>query len=171
MRSAWSANLNNLPVFTITPVGSDEAILVHLISVGAFREYEGALLPTSGALLESEADVAAEIDLGGAALAWSGEAPVGSILFRPVENWLYVGRLAVLPEFRFAGAGRLLLDHAEGVARSLGLPRMRVGVREALPGNRAFFERVGFSLVGEEPHPRHPASIRLILEKPVNQKP
>ena len=71
--------MSELPVFTITPVGPDEAILVHLIAVGAFREYEGALLPPSGALLETEAEVAAEIALGGAALAWADAAPVGSV--------------------------------------------------------------------------------------------
>ena len=71
------------------------------------------MLPPSGALLETEAEVAAEIALGGAAMAWADAAPVGSVRFRPVENSLYVGRLAVLPEFRFAGAGRLLLEQAE----------------------------------------------------------
>ena len=61
--------------------------------------------PPSGAFAETDEDVAAAIGRGGAAIAWLGETPIGSVRFEPEESWLYIGRLAVIPEASPARGG------------------------------------------------------------------
>ena len=53
-------------------------------------------------------------------------------------------RIAVDPAHQHEGAGNILLDACRGVADGFGRDRIRLGVRHALPANRAWFERHGY---------------------------
>ena len=61
-----------------------------------------------------------------------------------VPGELYVGRLAVIPEWRRRGLGRRLMMQAEAFARERGCRAMALGVRIAFTENIALFERLGF---------------------------
>jgi ribosomal protein S18 acetylase RimI-like enzyme len=79
---------------------------------------------------------------------------VGCILTVPRSAAeLYVGRLAVLPEWQGRGIASRLMGAAEEMARSKGYACMSLNVRIALAGNRALFEKLGFRFKSEERHP------------------
>jgi ribosomal protein S18 acetylase RimI-like enzyme len=42
----------------------------------------------------------------------------------------------------------------EDIAREGGCREIRLGVRMALPGNLAFYRRLGYEVVKTEPHPK-----------------
>jgi ribosomal protein S18 acetylase RimI-like enzyme len=148
-------------------VGGDEAALVRRIMLDAFAEFRGTLEPPSSALDETVEDTRRAIDAGGAAIARVDEEAVGSVRFLPRDDYLYVGRLAVLPAYRGRGIAAALMAFMEEQTRLLGLPEMRVEVRLSLPGNVAFFRRLGFRTVSEQPHPRGPAYWTVVLGKMV----
>jgi hypothetical protein len=60
--------------------------------------------------------------------------------------------------------GRELTAHADERASAPGWPVVRV---EA-PGNIAMFERLGFTQVAIQQHPKLPSAMTVTLEKPVS---
>ena len=73
------------------------------------------------------------------------------LFFNRDEDRLYVPSLYFLPGFQGQGMGRRLLEAAEGYAGEKGLDRLWIGVmvknRQAL----AFYRKMGFQFVREEP--------------------
>jgi ribosomal protein S18 acetylase RimI-like enzyme/8-oxo-dGTP pyrophosphatase MutT (NUDIX family) len=141
-----------VPMTEYTPAVLGQAPLVHRLMRAAFAEY-GHLVPPSGANLESVADVVKAIEQGGAVLAWLAGEPVGSARFRVEPDELYVGRVAVLPEYRGYRIGVGLMQHMEQVAQQHDRQQIRVGVRMQLPENVSFYQRLGYELVAIEDHP------------------
>jgi hypothetical protein len=72
---------------------------------------------------------------------------------------MYVGRVAVHPDWRRQGIGRLMMQHVEEMAPPLGLTRLRLGTRESMPTNVAFYENLGYRIVEREPHSRGPDTL------------
>jgi ribosomal protein S18 acetylase RimI-like enzyme len=118
----------------------------------AFAEYAGKLPQESGALRESLADVQNAMAQGGAVLAFIGDLPVGSARFEPDGDGLYVGRVAVLPEYRRQGIASALMAFLEDHARATRKAWIRIGVRESLPSNIALYETLGYETLKVEPH-------------------
>ena len=73
---------------------------------------------------------------------------VGCLVLVPLAGGLIKMRqVAVLPDIQGRGIGRLLVEFAEGFARSRGLTRITLHARTtAIP----FYERQGYERVGEE---------------------
>jgi 8-oxo-dGTP pyrophosphatase MutT (NUDIX family)/GNAT superfamily N-acetyltransferase len=136
-----------------------DAPLVHRLMRAAFAEYVYVLNPSSGALSETAADVAAAMQQGGAVLAWLADTPAAAARWRLDVDALYVGRVAVLPEFRQRGVGTALMRFMETVAREQGRDAVHVSVRMQLPQNITFYERLGYTLVDMVDHPRGPDRI------------
>jgi ribosomal protein S18 acetylase RimI-like enzyme len=44
------------------------------------------------------------------------------------------------------------MDWAHYHARSLGLAEVRLGVRKSLPGNQAFYKRLGYRIIARHHH-------------------
>jgi predicted N-acetyltransferase YhbS len=78
---------------------------------------------------------------------------IGSVFCTPEEGALYVGRLAVAPDWRRRGVASALVDATKDEARRIGAARITLGARIALPGNVALFRRHGFVVVRETCHP------------------
>jgi len=120
----------------------DEHALFEVVQA-AFAEYEGRLVPPSGAHAETADTIAERLELG-ALVAEVDAEPVGCLFYRKREHDLYLGRLAVLPAWRGRGVARMLVDAAEDLARDRDLEALTVGVRLQLPQNIGFFASLGF---------------------------
>lgn len=149
-------------------VESDVPLLLALVHA-AFEEYLLLLNPPSGAHRETLDTIAQKLAEGGAFIAWKGETALGCVLIEPEEDALYLGRLAVLPQYRGLGVARLLIDAVENQARASGLNKVTLSVRVQLPRNRAFFECLGYQFVTYHNHDGHTEPTFLTLEKILNR--
>jgi ribosomal protein S18 acetylase RimI-like enzyme len=151
----------------ITLTSADEADVSLLLSLvhAAFEEYRPLLNPPSGAHRETLETIGKKLAEGGAFIAWNGETALGCVLIEYKEDALYLGRLAVLPQYRRLGVARLLIDAVENQARESSLYIVTLSVRVQLPRNRAFFERLGYQFVAYHNHDGHTEPTFLTLEK------
>jgi GNAT superfamily N-acetyltransferase len=131
----------------------------------AFAAQSLATDPPSSALRETATSVAAHLAEGGGAALESGGALVGVALWAERDGGLYLGRLAVLPEWRGRGGARALIAAAETEARRRALPRLHLRVRLALEENRRLFSARGFTPTGEGAHPGYAEPTFLRMEK------
>ena len=141
-----------LSCYVLRPIlDADAKATAHLIR-GAFGAITPALVPPPSALQETAESVAAQIAAGGGLVAEAPSAPTGAttgaiigvILWGEREGGLYLGRLSVADPWRRAGVARALVMRGEAFARACGLPRVHVGVRLVLAGNRRLFTSLGF---------------------------
>ena len=147
-------------------VPADAARVAHVIR-SAFEQYRGALEPPSGALTVDAAAVQELMELGGIMVCEGGGQIVASVFHRTHADHVYLGRLAVLPAFRGRGHAVRLVAAVEALAAATGRGHVRLGVRLALPENRAFFERLGYRQVGLDSHAGSPVPTFAWLTKPV----
>ena len=124
--------------------------VVHDLTQAAFAPYATLDRP-SGAIAETLDDVAADLAAGGGLIAYDErwETPFGALRWRAEDDHLWVKRIAVAPAHQHQGVGNFLLDACRGVAHAVQRDRIRLGVRHALPANRAWFERRGYRAVRE----------------------
>src|SRR5262245_41381900 len=115
----------------------DDIPTIVAVTQAAFDEYTGRLNPPSGAPNETPENVLAKLASGRSVLALVGDRVVGSVYYSAEPEYVYLGRLAVLPEYRGRGIGSALVAEVERRARELGIARVRLGVRLALPHIRA----------------------------------
>jgi len=136
----------------IEPADAAAAAAAALIRA-AFSAIPEPLDPAPSALRETEASVLAHLAHGGGAVMEQAGVEqagveqagiVACVLWSEQDGGLYLGRLAVAPHCRNWGLAAQLVLAAEAEARRLGLPRLHLGVRLALPGNRRLFARLGF---------------------------
>ena len=64
---------------------------------------------------------------------------------------LFIENLAIAPGHQRLGLGRRLLAHAEVRAQALGLAEMRLLTAQAMAGNAAFYQSVGYRVTRTEP--------------------
>jgi N-acetylglutamate synthase-like GNAT family acetyltransferase len=143
---------------------ADIPTIVALIHA-AFKEYDGAIDPPSGAHKESEEKLRLVMKTERAVLALLGERALACVLYRDEGDHMYFGRLAVLPAYRNRGISAMLIAYVEQRARELGLPRVRLGVRVALPHLRARYERLDYRVIEERSHAGYIEPTYLVMEK------
>ena len=144
----------------------DIPTLVALIRT-AFEEYRGRLEPPSGAHRETPESLEHYLQQGYAVLALLNDEVVGCVCYHQESEHLYFGRLSVLPSFRQYGVGRALVAYVEQQAQALGAPRIQLGVRITLPHLQAYYERLGYHVVGYETHAGYTAPTAVVMEKQV----
>jgi predicted N-acetyltransferase YhbS len=135
----------------------------------AFAQYDGKLVPPSGALHETEATVAARIDTERCIVAFDGASPIACIFYKRVGDQLYFSRLAVLPDRRGEGLAQRLVAEVEAAARTAGLAAVTLGVRIALPGNVAMFAALGYREIGREAHSGFSEPTSITMEKRLDE--
>lgn len=64
---------------------------------------------------------------------------------------LLIENVAVSPAFQGRGYGRLLLEHAERLAASLGLPELKLYTNRQFAANIEIYRRLGYAIDREEP--------------------
>jgi ribosomal protein S18 acetylase RimI-like enzyme len=119
------------------------------------QEVFGALEidPPSGVLKETEADFAARLRDEACFIVEAGGKLIASMFCAVDDDALYIGRLAVHPEWRRRGIANALMEAAKTEARRLGAKRLTLGCRIALVSNVALFRRHGFVIVRQTCHP------------------
>ncbi|MFI6640148.1 GNAT family N-acetyltransferase [Streptomyces sp. NPDC050504] len=97
--------------------------------------------------------------------AWGPQPPVAG----------YVHRLMTDRAHAPAGAGRTLLAHAESRVAARGRRLARLDCLSSNPRLRAYYEALGYAVVGEEPHKEDPGGGAgygvTLLEKPLPPAP
>jgi predicted N-acetyltransferase YhbS len=133
----------------------DDAAAIRAVQQAAFLPLVDVLPSRPTALQEEEASLRQLLEraprravvalVSGEMVAsgrWEGAPPEGVLK-----------RIAVHPAWQSRGVGRRLVEALEINARQLGFLRMRAGTRRRLPGNAAFYERMGYRVVAVEPYP------------------
>ena len=150
---------------TVREARGDEAGRLHDLLLRAYREYEGHLDPPSGVHAETVASVRSKMNEGGALVCEEDGVIAGCVFYAPKADYLYVGRLAVVPRYRRRGIGDLLLRAAERRADDLGLPRIRLGVRLALGKLRTYYEARGYVPIAFRSHAGYAETTYIEMEK------
>jgi predicted N-acetyltransferase YhbS len=150
---------------------ADIPTIVALIHA-AFKEYDGMIDPPSGAHKETEEKLREAMKTERAVLALlnpdgekGGDQVLACVLYRAESDYMYFGRLAVLPVYRNRGISAMLIGYVEQHARELRLPRVRLGVRVALPHLRAYYERLGYRVIDERSHAGYTVTTYVVMEK------
>jgi GNAT superfamily N-acetyltransferase len=73
--------------------------------------------------------------------------PVGFLLCTEIDGDLYVQELAVHPDHAGHRLAVPLLQAAEDLARSLGLPALSLTTFRSVPWNAPYYERLGFHIL------------------------
>jgi predicted N-acetyltransferase YhbS len=142
----------------------DAAAIVSVIH-RAFAQYDGILVPQSGAMRETAETMAARLADESCIIALAGEIPVGCVFYKATGDAIYFGRLAVLPERRGRGLARRLIAEVEAAAQAAGAAAVTLGVRIALPGNVALFTALGYRETSREAHPGFSEPTSINMEK------
>ena len=143
---------------------ADIPTLVTLVRT-AFEEYRGQLDPPSGAHNETPETFRQALQTGYAALALVNDEAVGCVFYHQEDEHMYLGRLSVLRPFRRYGVGQALTEYVEQRTRDLGLLRVQLGVRTALPHLQAYYARLGYHIVRYEAHAGYTAPTSVVMEK------
>lgn len=132
----------------------EEIQIVHALMEKAFEEYQGKLTPPSGALSETIDDIVKKIsNNGGAIIAQVEGVPVGSAQFVFQQNYVYIGRVSVLPSYRGWGIGKMLVKYIETHARNQGVSESRLEVRLSIPSNLAFYKKLNYEIIEKHAYP------------------
>lgn len=93
------------------------------------------------------------------------DRPIGLIEVIPGSSHLLIENVAVLPDWHGKGFGGLLLEHAETIARSLGLNELRLYTNAMFATNISFYAQRGFAEFLREQHARLGGVVH--MKKPV----
>jgi GNAT superfamily N-acetyltransferase len=164
--------MDSLNEIRLRPASEADIPTIVALIHAAFKEYDGAIDPPSGAHKESEDKLREAMKIDRAVLALlnptverAGDQAAGCVLYRAESDHMYFGRLAVLPAYRGRGIAGALIGYVEARAAELGLGRVRLGVRVALPHLRARYERLGYRVIDERRHAGYAVTTYVVMEK------
>jgi GNAT superfamily N-acetyltransferase len=161
----YEIDMDNLNDITLRAAIEDDIPTIVALIHAAFKEYDGVIDPPSGAHKESAEKIREKMTTERAVLALLGDRALACVFYRAEGDHIYFGRLAVLPAYRNRGISATLIAYVEERARALGLPRVQLGVRVALPRLRARYERLGYRVIEERRHAGYVEPTYLVMEK------
>jgi GNAT superfamily N-acetyltransferase len=93
-------------------------------------------------------------------------APVACVFFTRKAGRLYLGKMAVRPEYRGYGLARRMVDKASERAVALGLPLLELESRIELVENHRTFARLGFVKTAENAHEGYDRPTSIAMQRP-----
>jgi len=163
-------DLDTFKIVRLREATGDDAPTIVAVLQAAFEEYRGRLDPPSGAHGETIEKVRDVMRAACGVVALDGDQVVGCVFYAPEGGHIDLFRLAVLPAYRQRGVGRALIEYVESRALALGIPRVQLGVRVALPRNRAYYERMGYRFLETRTHEGYVEPTYVILEKSLPER-
>jgi len=94
--------------------------------------------------------LAARIASRGLLVAVERDAPMAFVMFRPVEDALYIEQIDVLPAWGGRRIGAALLEAVAQRARAQGLARLTLSTFRDVPWNAPYYRRLGFIDIAED---------------------
>ncbi|MFF8386809.1 GNAT family N-acetyltransferase [Streptomyces kanasensis] len=126
----------------VRPADPTDVPAVRDVTDAAYRHYIARIGVVPAPM---EADHAADVAAG---RVFVTGAPVrGLVVVRTEPDHLYLDSVAVHPDARGTGLGRLLLAFVEDRARALGRPEVRLLTNAMMWENQAMYERYGYEVV------------------------
>lgn len=141
-----------------------DATAIAATIAASFEQYRGKLEPESGAFRETAEGIAAELARdSGAIVAERNGRMIGCVMLKLMDDDLYFGRLAVVPDARGEGLARRLVEAVEDEARRRERAGVQLGVRIVLVENQQLFSSMGYVEISREAHEGfdHPTSINM----------
>lgn len=86
-------------------------------------------------------------------VAIRNEKPIGFAMLEVIGEFAHLAEVNVLPAFSQRGIGHYMVDHALVAARQRGFSGVGLTTFLDLPWNAPFYQKVGFTLVGDEQFP------------------
>lgn len=131
----------------------------------SFAYMEGVVDPPASGLALTAAALRAKAQAETGLVALADGRIVGCAFLDLRDDHLYLGKLAVARDQQGRGIGRLLVRHAEGLARAAGKPALQLQTRIELSGNHTAFTRLGFVRTGETAHPGYDRPTSVTMRK------
>jgi len=125
----------------IRPARPDDLASVEAIVQAAYAPYIPLIGQRPGPMLD---DYAALIAKGCVHVLVEGSAVAGLLVLLPDNGAMLLDNVAVRPDRHGRGYGRALIAFAEKTARERGFKAIRLYTNEAMTGNIALYERLGF---------------------------
>lgn len=143
-----------LPVgFHARAARQDEAAL--LLDV-MLRCWTGTVAENSSAYRETVDSIGQQLERGGAAIVFEGDAAVGAGRYYPVpgpagdpNDWVEIKRVGILKSHRKQGLGPALVGALEDAARRRSFAGVQIGVRHDQPRLIAFWQSLGYQLADD----------------------
>ena len=150
---------------TFVEASSSDAPLLLSVILRAFAQFWEKLDPPSGVFGETAQSIYAKFDKGGAIKAQVGDVLVGCVIYERRPDFMYFGRLSVLPAWRRQGIAEGLIGAVEARARASALSCVQIGVRLVLPSHQAYYTRLGYQPIAYECHPGFTQPTSVTMEK------
>jgi ribosomal protein S18 acetylase RimI-like enzyme len=133
----------------VRQAGIRDTAVIRSILLRSFREFRSYYTPVGfAATVPRRRQIAARLHEGPIWIALQRERPVGTISVVEYCEELYIRGLAVAPEARGQGIGRLLLGVGENYAREGGLRSLRLRTASFLTAAVRTYERLGYQRLG-----------------------
>lgn len=155
---------------TIQAAALDQSAAIQAVIQAAFEQYREQLDPPSSVFRESAAQIRSKLEAGGGFIACAGEDMVGAVLYEAQPDYMYLGRLAVLPAYRGQGIANRLVQAVEQAAIQHKLPRVELAVRIALSRNQAFFQHMGYAISAYHAHEGYSVSTYVSMQKSLSSR-
>jgi GNAT superfamily N-acetyltransferase len=140
------------------------------VTQAAYAPHTERMEPPSSVWRENDDAVRHYLEQGGVIVAEAGDAIVGTVRYEAREDYVYLGRLAVLPAWQGRGIGRRLVAAVEEWTLLLGLDEVRIGVRLELSENHDLYKHLGFVEDGLAPFTYDPSRSYLKMKKQLRER-